>query len=102
MNYTHIVGSYVWSLQHEPQDLLCLLLTFIIKQVTLFKSSLFLKIDFKKYTNIMTKLKWKLLTKVIKRPSTEAWVWIDGAGNTKGGSFTEPLTSCLTGLESAV
>jgi hypothetical protein len=23
-------------------------------------------------------------------------------GNTKGGSFTVPLTSCLTGLESAV
>jgi hypothetical protein len=50
----------------------------------------------------MTKLKWKLLTKVIKRPSTEAWVWIDRAGNTNGGSITEPLTSCLTGLESAV
>jgi hypothetical protein len=25
-----------------------------------------------------------------------------GAGNTKGGSITVPLTSCLTGLESAV
>jgi hypothetical protein len=24
------------------------------------------------------------------------------AGNTKGGSMTLPLTSCLTGLESAV
>jgi len=24
------------------------------------------------------------------------------AGNTKGGSITVPLTSCLTGLESAV
>jgi hypothetical protein len=26
----------------------------------------------------------------------------DIAGNTKGGSITVPLTSCLTGLESAV
>jgi len=26
----------------------------------------------------------------------------DPAGNTKGGSITVPLTSCLTGLESAV
>ncbi len=26
----------------------------------------------------------------------------DEAGNTKGGSITVPLTSCLTGLESAV
>jgi hypothetical protein len=25
-----------------------------------------------------------------------------GAGNTEGGSITVPLTSCLTGLESAV
>jgi hypothetical protein len=25
-----------------------------------------------------------------------------GAGNTKGGSITVPLTSCLTGLEPAV
>ncbi len=29
------------------------------------------------YTNIRTKLKWKLFTKVIKTPSKEAWVWID-------------------------
>jgi hypothetical protein len=27
---------------------------------------------------------------------------IVAAGNTKGGSITVPLTSCLTGLESAV
>jgi hypothetical protein len=27
---------------------------------------------------------------------------ISKAGNTKGGSITVPLTSCLTGLESAV
>ncbi len=29
---------------------------------------------FTKYTNITTKLIWKLFTKVIKRPSEEAWV----------------------------
>ncbi len=29
---------------------------------------------FTKYTNITTKLKWKLCTKVFKRPSEEAWV----------------------------
>jgi hypothetical protein len=28
--------------------------------------------------------------------------WRSGPGNTKGGSITVPLTSCLTGLESAV
>ena len=28
--------------------------------------------------------------------------WIDASANTKGGSITVPLTSCLTGLESAV
>ncbi len=27
-----------------------------------------------KNTNITTKLKWKLFTKVIKRPSNEAWI----------------------------
>ncbi len=27
-----------------------------------------------KYTNIATKIKWKLFTKVIKMPSKEAWV----------------------------
>ncbi len=32
---------------------------------------------FTKYTNIITKLKWKLFTKGIKRPSKEAWVCID-------------------------
>jgi hypothetical protein len=26
----------------------------------------------------------------------------DGPGNTEGGSITVPLTSCLTGLESAL
>ncbi len=30
--------------------------------------------SFTKYTNITTKLNWKLFTKVIKRPSKEAWV----------------------------
>jgi len=32
---------------------------------------------FSKYTNITTKLSWKLFTKVIQKPSEEAWVWID-------------------------
>jgi hypothetical protein len=32
---------------------------------------------FRKYTNIATKLNWKLFTKAIKRPSKETWVWID-------------------------
>jgi len=30
-----------------------------------------------------TKLKWNLFTKVIKRPSEEAWVWIDRVSNKK-------------------
>ncbi len=34
-----------------------------------------------KYTNITTKLKWKLFTKVIKRPSKEAQVQIDRVFN---------------------
>ncbi len=33
-----------------------------------------------KYTNITTKLNWKLFTKVI-RSSEEAWVWIDRESN---------------------
>ncbi len=28
--------------------------------------------------------------------------WYTSKGNTKGGSITVPLTSCLTGLKSAV
>ncbi len=36
---------------------------------------------FTKYTNIATKLKWKLFTKVIKRSSKEAWVWIYRVSN---------------------
>jgi hypothetical protein len=51
-------------------------LTIIIEQVTSNKSSLLLKIDLQK-KNITTKLNWKLFTKVIKKPSEEAWVWID-------------------------
>jgi len=31
---------------------------------------------FTEYTNIITKLKWKLITEVIKRPSEEACGWI--------------------------
>ncbi len=30
--------------------------------------------SFSKYTNITTKLNWELFTKVIKKPSKEAWV----------------------------
>ncbi len=44
---------------------------FIIKQVASNKSSLLLKIILQ---NTITKLKWKLFTKVIKRPSEEAWL----------------------------
>jgi hypothetical protein len=29
-------------------------------------------------------------------------IWIDRPGNTKGGSITELLSSCLTGLEESV
>jgi hypothetical protein len=29
---------------------------------------------FPKHTNITTKLKWKLFTKVIREPSKDAWV----------------------------
>ena len=32
---------------------------------------------FTEHTNIATKLKWKLFTKVIKKPIGEAYVWID-------------------------
>jgi hypothetical protein len=32
----------------------------------------------------------------------QASVWFVEPGNTKGGRITVPLTSCLTGLESAV
>ncbi len=49
----------------------------MLKQVGLNKSSLLLKFYLQKYTNITTKLHWKLFTKVIKKPSEEAWVWID-------------------------
>jgi hypothetical protein len=38
----------------------------------------------------------RYLQKLLKMPSLLAW-----AGSTKGGSITVPLTSCLTGLESA-
>jgi hypothetical protein len=34
-----------------------------------------------KYANITTNLKWKVFTKVIKRPSKEARVWIDRVSN---------------------
>jgi hypothetical protein len=41
------------------------------KQVTLNKSSLLLKIDLQKE---LQKLIWKLFSKVIEKPSKEAWV----------------------------
>jgi len=53
------------------------------------KTSLSEKIEFiiedwfSKYTNITTKLKWKLFTKGIKRPSEEAWVLMDRVSNSK-------------------
>jgi hypothetical protein len=46
----------------------------IIKQVASNKSNLLLKIIFVEQTNITTKFKWKLITKVIKMPNEEAWV----------------------------
>ncbi len=45
-----------------------------IKWVTLFKSSFFTEDWYTIYTNITTKLNWKLFTKLIKSPSKEAWV----------------------------
>ncbi len=50
------------------------ILQFIIKQFASKKSSLLLKIDLPKYTNITSKLKWILCTKLIKGPSKEASV----------------------------
>jgi len=44
----------------------------IIKQLTLNKSSLLLKIDLQNTQALQPK--WKLFTKVIKRQSKEAWV----------------------------
>jgi hypothetical protein len=52
----------------------------IIKQVSLNKSSLSMKIIFQNI-NKTTKLKWKLLTKVIREPSEEAWVLLDKKSN---------------------
>ncbi len=36
---------------------------------------------FTEHTNITTKLKWKLFTKVDKTPSKDIWVWIDRESN---------------------
>jgi len=44
----------------------------MIKQVALFKIKFITKDWFIKYTDITTKLKWKLFTKVIREPSKEA------------------------------
>ncbi len=54
----------------------------LIKRVYLKKLSLLLKIDFQN-TQTTTKLKWKLFTKGIKRPSEEAWVLMDRVSNSK-------------------
>ncbi len=36
---------------------------------------------FTEHTNITTKLKQNIFTKVIKAPTKEAWVWIDRESN---------------------
>jgi len=55
---------------------------FIIKQVASNKSSKFnTEHYFTEHTNITTKLKWKLFTKVMKMPGKEAWVWIGRESN---------------------
>ncbi len=49
---------------------------FIIKQAELITEDYF-----SKHTNITTKLKWKLFTKVIRVPSGEAWHLLDRKSN---------------------
>jgi hypothetical protein len=52
--------------------------SFIYNKTSCFEEINFITEDrFSKYTDITTKLNWKLFTKEIKRPSKEAWVWID-------------------------
>ncbi len=53
----------------------------IIKKVSWNKSSLLLEIFFPKYTDITTKLKQKLVTKVIRGSSEEAWISLDRESN---------------------
>jgi hypothetical protein len=50
----------------------------IIKQVYPNKSSLLLNIDLQSTQTLQL---WKSFTKVIERPSKEAWVWIDRVSN---------------------
>jgi hypothetical protein len=57
-------------------------------------------IDMQRENNIIERGDTKTL-KVRMLESIEIYYW-PGPGNTKGGSITVPLTSCLTGLESAV
>jgi len=57
-------------------------------------------IDMQRENNIIERGDTKTL-KVRMPESIEIYYWA-GPGNTKGGSITVPLTSCLTGLESAV
>ncbi len=52
------------------------------------------------FSNIKTTLIIKWSAEVAQWYNT--WLLILRSGNTKGGSITVPLTSCLTGLESAV
>jgi hypothetical protein len=59
-------------------------------------------------TTKLSNLKWQTRPKQylgylpLPFPLPSSTVWIDEAGNTIGVSITVPLTSCLTGLESAV
>jgi hypothetical protein len=59
------------------------------------KSSLLLMIDSQKNTNITTELNWKLLTKVIKRPSKETWVWIDSVFKKRSASTFNLMTDSV-------
>jgi hypothetical protein len=43
-----------------------------------------------------------VITKCLTFSVTSSFNVSDGTGNTKGGTITVPLTSCLTGLESAL
>jgi hypothetical protein len=51
-----------------------LLLAYVYNLTSCFKQIKFItESDFTEHTNIATKLKWKLFTKVIREPSKEAW-----------------------------
>jgi hypothetical protein len=63
--------------QVAPMSSLCILRCHCsIKKTSYFEKIKFIMEDcFTKYTNITTKLSWKLFTKVITKLSKEAWVW---------------------------